>query len=95
MLNFINSAAAFLATILGIGTGLEWFWNFCFGDSTPPPVLWASTITVSIGLIWLVIMYCTYHQGILRDEITRCAAAKENLEKTLLRNRNSSKKGKK
>ena len=39
--------------------------------------------------------YCFYSQQILKDEVNRCSEAKSELEKSILKKRRSSKKGKK
>lgn len=86
-----NGGLAWLLAITTIGPGLEWFWKAYAGpNDPPPPTLWALTCTLFLSILWLSATWCTHKHGVLSDEVERCAAAKRELEETLLTNRRSS-----
>ena len=85
MLKFLQQCGALLLFITSVGPGLEWLWHFVMADDSPPPLLWALAMTTTLSMLWIAVTYCTYRQGILRDEIQRCARAKKMLERQLFR----------
>lgn len=96
MIRFLHYSLGFLAWICTVAPALEWFWKAFVKSENPPPTLWALTVSLSFAILWITVTYCTYRQGILRDEITRCAEAKSALEREVLSKRQTSvKKGKK
>lgn len=57
--------------------------------------IWALTFTGFFIAFCVLLNYCFYSQQILKDEVNRCSKAKSELEKSLLKDRRSSRKGKK
>ena len=61
------------------------------GADQDPTMRWAMTVAFFFSLFLMLINVCAYSQGVLRDEVNRCAKAKSKLEKSLLNKRKSSK----
>ena len=52
-------------------------------------LIWALTFTGFLTVFFMLFNYCVYAQGVLHDEVKRCAAAKSKLEDSLLKKRRS------
>lgn len=53
-------------------------------------LVWSLTFTGFLAVFFMLFNYCVYAQGVLHDEVKRCAEAKARLEGSLLKRRRSS-----
>jgi hypothetical protein len=76
----------YVASAIGLAAALPYLYSL--EESVK---IWAYTVTAFATIFFMLLNYCFYSQSVYKDEVKRCAAAKSQLEKAVLKARKSSK----
>ncbi len=80
------------SAFVGVVVGLDYIYKEYLTNGAEPTdaIIWAFTAAFGFLMIFGLLNYCVYAQGILQDEVDRVSKVKSQLENSILHNRKSS-----